>query len=82
MWWHNGFSWGAWVVMTLFMVAFWALVVYAFAALFRSNGRDARGTGDGSAAGDPLQILDERFARGDIDVDEYHARRHTLRTAR
>lgn len=27
---------------------------------------------------DPLAILDERLARGDIDVDDYHARRSAL----
>ncbi len=28
-----------------------------------------------------MEILDERFARGEIDADEYHARQATLRAA-
>jgi putative membrane protein len=79
MWWHNGMGWGGWVIMTLTMVAFWSLVVFGILAIFRSD-RDDR-VNQGTAERDPLQILDERFARGEIDADEYHARRETLGTA-
>ena len=80
MWWHNAMGWGGWVVMTLTMVAFWSLVVFAVVALFRGN-REAR-QDQGPRGRDPEQILDERFARGEIDVDEYQARQLALRAAR
>lgn len=77
-WYHDGMSWGGWLVMAASMVAFWALVVFAVVAIFRSS-RDER---DVSAKGrDPIDILDERFARGEIDESEYRARADVLRTA-
>lgn len=79
MWWNNGVGWGGWVIMTLTMVAFWSLVVFAVAAIFR-GGREAR-PDQAPRERDPEQILDERFARGEIDVDEYQARQHALRAA-
>ena len=75
-WYHDGVGWGGWIVMTLAMVAFWALVVFAVLALFRGTQRSGESTPD---RGDPMQILDERFARGEIDEDEYHARSSVLR---
>ncbi|WP_299932871.1 SHOCT domain-containing protein [uncultured Nocardioides sp.] len=63
--------------MTVAMVAFWALVVFAVLALFRTQ-RSGESTPDRR---DPMQILDERFARGEIDEDEYHARSSVLRAS-
>ena len=80
MWWHNGMGWGGWVVMTLTMVAFWSLVVFAVVAIFRGDREIEQ---DQSPRGpDPERILDGRFARGEIDLDEYHARQDALRGAR
>ncbi len=76
-WYHDGTGWGGWLVMALAMVAFWALVVLAVVALFRGV---TQGRGLGSQQ-DPMEILDQRFARGEIDEDEYHARAAVLRTS-
>lgn len=78
--WNNGMGWGGWIVMTLIMVAFWSVVVFAVVAIFRGD-RDARSAAQQPQRRDPMQILDERFARGEIEVDEYHARQQVLRTA-
>ena len=80
MWWHNGMGWGGWIVMTLTMLAFWSLVVFGVIAIFR--GDRERETSRGASERDPMQIVDEGFARGDIDLDEYHARQEALRAAR
>ena len=80
MWWNDGMGWGGWVVMTLTMLAFWSLVVFGVVAMFRGD-RENRTT-QVPRERDPLQILDERFARGDIEGEEYRARRDELRTAR
>ena len=70
-WYHDGMGWGGWLLMTLAMVAFWALVVFAVVALFRSDA-------PGAVRRTPEQFLDERFARGEIDAAEYEARRDVL----
>lgn len=76
MWWHNGTGWGGWIVMTLTVVAFWSLVVFGVIAIFRGD-RETRA--ERPRQSDPLQILDERFARGEIDIDDYRARQEVLR---
>ena len=74
MWWaQDGWNWWAWVVMSLGMVAFWALVVWAVVSLIRHPRESDGRTNDARA------ILDERLARGAIDEVEYRARRDVLR---
>jgi putative membrane protein len=79
MMWDNGYGWGAWLAMTVGMVAFWALIAVAVVAVVRSmrddNPRDVRPRDDAAA-----RLLDERFARGDIDEQEYRTRRELLRS--
>ena len=80
MMWNDGMSWTGWLYMGVSALAFWALVVFAVIALFR-------GTRTGPSRGhsedfDGSKILDQRFARGEIDADEYHARQNVLRSAR
>lgn len=78
-WYHDGMGWGGWLVMLLGMVAFWGLVVWGVIALFRDTNRP----GDGQQAPhDPMDTLDERFARGEIDETEYRARAEVLRATR
>jgi putative membrane protein len=73
---HNGVGWGGWVLMALAMIAFWGLVFYAIVALFRRSSQS--GTGPDDTAADPRRVLDERFARGEIELEEYQARRDVL----
>lgn len=80
-WYGNGaWGWGGWLVMTLTMVAFWGLVVWGLVAIFRGTARSDDRNVDGRTR-DPKEILDERFARGEIDAEEYRARRDVLRTS-
>lgn len=71
-WYGNGMGAGGWVFMIVSMVIFWGLVILAGVMIFR-------GTGNRSQSHGALEILDERFARGDIDREEYEARRTVLR---
>jgi putative membrane protein len=64
--------------MAFVMLVFWIIVVAAIIALIRSD----HGRGQDRFAGradDPEHILAERFARGEIDADEYQQRRDVLR---
>jgi len=77
-WYHDGAGWGGWLVMTIAMIAFWAMVIVAVVVLFRGN---KSGGEESSPRHGPMDILDQRFARGEIDEDEYHARSAVLRTS-
>lgn len=79
-WWHNAVGGGGWVVMTLTMVALWSLMVVAVVAIFRGD-REVEHD-QSPREPDPEHILDGRFARGEIDLAEYHARQDALRAAR
>jgi putative membrane protein len=76
---HDG-GWGpgAWIAMAFVMVVFWGAVVTAI--VFAVRGWHNQPTGSpGPTTSDAQRILDERFARGEIDADEYQHRRDLLR---
>lgn len=73
MMWNGGAGWG-WGVLMMFV---WVAVILAIVLLvIRSSSRDARS--DRKEQPDPDQILAERFARGEIDAEEYQRRREVL----
>ena len=75
MMWSNGegWGWGAWLAMTLMMLIFWGGIAWVVVTLIQHNGTWP--TRDQPApSADPLRILDERFARGEIDDDDYRRR--------
>lgn len=78
-WYGGGIGWGGWLMMVFAMVAFWAVVAFVVVALFRNMGRSSEGHARGER--DAMKILDERFARGEIDQEEFQARRQALRDA-
>jgi putative membrane protein len=63
-------GWGGWLVSTAMML----IVIGGLAAVIVVALR--RGADAGPY--DPERILAERFARGDIDEDEYQSRRRAL----
>lgn len=72
--WGNGdwgWGWGAWVVMTASMVLFWGLVAWVIVTVVRRPD-------DKPVA--PEEVLAGRFARGEIEEDEYRRRRDALRS--
>lgn len=73
--WNGDVAWWGWALMTFGMVAFWGLVAWVFVTLVRPGDRS---TG-GGAASSAEQILAERYARGEIDADEYHRRLSDVR---
>jgi putative membrane protein len=79
MWWY-GNAMGGWgyLFMTIATVLFWALIILGAIALSRYLIRGERPT---TARLTPEQVLAERFARGEIDEQEYHQRLDVLRGA-
>lgn len=77
MYWNgNGdLGWGAWLAMSVGMMVFWGFVIWGVVTLVRGGGTRS----EVPREPDPERILAERFARGEIDVDEYQARLSALR---
>lgn len=68
----NMSAWG-WVAMTVGMIGFWVLLIALLVAAVRLIGpRDQADRGVSHLDG--RQILDQRFARGEIDEDEYRSK--------
>ena len=74
MWDWNGASWWSWFLMSGGMLLFWGFVAWV---VLQVVGSDRGGTT--SSAPDPEATLAARFARGEIDADEYHERLQVLR---
>jgi putative membrane protein len=66
-----GFPWGGFVMTALLV----GLVVFAVVVLVRSN-RSQRNFGDPKERG--LEILVERFAKGEIDADTFRSMKAEL----
>jgi putative membrane protein len=79
-WHHDGWGPGAWIAMGLTMLAFWGLVVAVVVYVIRNVGHGPSGHAAAAGGDEALRILDERFARGEIDSDEYTRRRELLRS--
>ncbi len=85
-WYGHGMNGWGWFVMSLSTLLFWAVIIGVGILVFRALARPTpprtqqhlnwQGTSPGSG---PEQILAERFARGEIDEDEYQRRMATLR---
>ena len=79
-WWGQGMSGWGYALISVSMVLFWGVVILGIVALVRHLGRSSQPAG---GAGMPRpsaeQVLAERFARGEIDEQEYQSRLATLR---
>ena len=73
-------GWGAWMmlVMSLAWITIVVAIVWLAVRLFRPDG-----TGDAKPNSRPaLRILEERLARGEIDVEEFRTRSAALAEGR
>ena len=76
MYWTGG--WGDWLLMSILMVVVWGAVVWAIVVTVRSFGERRDGEGRPASGSGALEILEERFARGEIDEKEFLERRRAL----
>lgn len=78
-WYHDyGGGWFGPLVMIVTMLIFWGGLVTIVVIAARRWGHTAHATRQQSGS-DAERILDERFARGEIDEEELTARRAALR---
>lgn len=79
-WYHwNDGGWG--VGMMGLMVLFWVLAILGVLLVVRMLGRDRMGfigPGQGPPAESALDVLKKRYARGEIDREEYDQKKHDL----
>jgi putative membrane protein len=78
MYWGNGMGGLGMTLMIVSNLLFWGLVIVAIAALVRYTRRGAQPGVPVTHGPTPQQLLADRFARGDIDEDEYRRRLQVL----
>ncbi len=85
--WSDGYGhmWGGMMGGGLMMLLFWGVILAVIVLVVRALMRPAAGphgtgqnAGQGAGQGDAEEILRARFARGEIDEDEYRRRRAVL----
>lgn len=77
--WHEGWGWGHMLFGSLMMILFWGGLILLIVLAVRYLGHGSAGGGERlTGAKTPLQILEERFARGEIDKEEFEQRKRAL----
>jgi putative membrane protein len=71
--WHMWSGWGFGWIFPLFMLVFFGLCVF-----FMMSRHSHFGRREGTSADSALRILRERFARGEINKDEFEEKKATL----
>lgn len=76
-WWGNGWGgdWGGGLLFGLAHLLWWVALIGAIALILRWLGPGGRRRGAENRA---LSILKERYARGEIDKQEFDAKRRDL----
>ncbi len=77
--WGGGWGWGHMFFGSFMMLLFWGGLIILIVFAVRSMGTGSPRGGDGPAPGNrALDILEERYARGEIEKEEYEERRRLL----
>lgn len=82
MYWPHmgGFGWGGWIVGGLLMLLFLGALVALVLFIIRSSTNNQSSGGQSGGREDALEILKQRYARGDISKAEYDEKRQDLAT--
>jgi putative membrane protein len=78
MMWGWGWGWYGMLFGPLFMILWLAVVIAVAVLLIRWIGGPWQGAAPQPPSRTPLDILKERFARGEIDKEEFEERRRVL----
>ncbi|WP_232303925.1 hypothetical protein [Pseudofrankia sp. DC12] len=80
----GGMGWGGWLGMGLLWLLLLGVILFLVVRLLPGAGQGGsrQGVSGGPAAESPEEILDRRFARGEIDIETYQAQRAALAEVR
>ena len=76
-------GWGGWLAMSLSFLVFWGLLIALVVWVVRTLRADTSGDNQGPPPAPGIragEVLAERFARGEIDAEEFTRRRELLRS--
>jgi len=77
----TGLGWGGWLLGSMMMLLFWGgSIGLVFLAIRAFIGSSQKQPGDLTSSETALGILKKRYARGEIDKDEYEAKRRDIET--
>ena len=80
MMWDTGDGWGWWMLFGwVWMVFFWGLIIWAVVTIANRLGGDRDGVKTGRSA---LDILEERYARGEINDTQFDEMRRRINANR
>ena len=84
-WYGSGMSGWGYGLMTVSMILFWGAVIFGIVLLVRYFGRSGQPPGappqSAESPPSPERLLAERFARGEIDEEQYRQHLAVLRGA-
>lgn len=80
MWGYDGFGYGGFG-MGIGMLLFWGLIILGIVMLVRGFGGTSHASGSRPGPATALDIVAERYARGEIDRSEFEQKRSDLRNA-
>ncbi len=76
---HDGWGMGSMIFGGFAMIVFWAVTITVIVLLVRwMSGAEPLRRSERQPSKTPLEILKERFAKGEIDKDEFEERRKLL----
>jgi len=75
---YHGWGWGGMMFGGAMMIVFLGVFILAVVLLVRAFGGSQTGNSGHPASVTPLDILKERFAKGEIDAKEYQERKKLL----
>ncbi len=76
---HGDVGAGWWIVMMVLMVLFWGAIIFGVVWLIRGVTRGGSAPGERLVSREsPVEILERRFAEGEITAEDYRARREVL----
>jgi len=77
-WYGGGMNSGTWLGMGVFWLALIGLIVWLVVRLLPGNASETTSATTSATSGSALEILDQRLAGGEIDLETWQAQRGAL----